>query len=157
MPFTIRQAEHAELTIVQRTMREAFQEYAGRLYPESGALRETIEDIERKLARGGGAIIVWNGGDPAGSAQYFFEADHMYIGRVAVIPQYRGHGLGKSMLRFLEDEAARRGCRETRLEVRLSVPENITFYERLQYAAIDHLYYPEGTDSWYVMSKAMLT
>ncbi|CAG7642394.1 GNAT family N-acetyltransferase [Paenibacillus allorhizosphaerae] len=155
MEFCIRQAECNELNVVHETMREAFKEYAGKLQPESGALRETMEDIERKISGGGGAIIAWNNNEPAGSAQYYFKDGYMYIGRVAVIPQYRGSGLGKRLIHYLEAEARRRSCRETRLEVRLSVPENMKFYERLHYETLEQQYYPGGTDSWYVMSKDM--
>ena len=44
---------------------------------------------------------------------------------------------------------------ESRVEVRLSIPENIKLYEWLQYEVIEHKFYPERTDSWYVMRKKL--
>lgn len=149
----IREAEPHEMELVHRVMKQAFAEYAGRLMPESGALRESFEDIIRKTAGCGGAILVWNGQEPIGSAQYVRKDNYLYIGRVAVLPNWRGRGIGKGMLEALEEMAIAAGLRETQVGVRLSIPENVEFYRRMRYVEMEHLFYPDRTDSWYVMRK----
>jgi ribosomal protein S18 acetylase RimI-like enzyme len=53
----------------------------------------------------------------------------------------------------LERLALRNGYTETRLEVRLSLPDNLRIYESLGYKIIQEIEYPEKTDSWYVLIK----
>ena len=50
--------------------------------------------------------------------------------RVAVLPEYRGLGLGQLLMEGLETEARQRGCTEVRLGAQVSA---ISFYERLGY------------------------
>lgn len=151
----IRDAAIGELGIVHRIMRQAFEEYRGILVPESGALRESLEDIEKKVSNGGGAILAWDRNEPVGSAQYYYTNEYMYIGRVSVLPSHRGKGIGRKMIFFLENKALNNKYRLTKLEVRSSIPENIKYYQSLNYRAIEHIHYPDGTDSWYVMVKQL--
>ena len=130
-------------------------EYKDKLFPSSGALRETEASIGLKIANHGGAVIVWEDAVPIGTAIYNFIDNYMYIGRVSVVPAYRGKGIGKDVIFYLEDLARQQNYAETRVGVRLSIPQNISFYEKLGYIAIEHIFYPEGTDSWYVMKKTL--
>jgi ribosomal protein S18 acetylase RimI-like enzyme len=77
----------------------------------------------------------------------------MYIGRVSVLPAYRGKGIGREMIYYLEQQAMKMGYAETRVEVRHSLPDNLRLYERLAYIPIQEHEYPEKTDRWYTMSK----
>jgi ribosomal protein S18 acetylase RimI-like enzyme len=153
MTIEIKEASIDEIDIVYRTMEESFKEYIGKLNPPSGALRETITDILDNMKRSGGSVIAWNGNIAAGSAKYRFSEDFIYIGRVSVLPEFRGKGICKSMLKFIEDKARARDIFESRVEVRLSIPANIALYKRLKYEVIEHKFYPDRSDSWYVMSK----
>lgn len=149
-------ATDEKLLDVHRIMREAFEEYRDKLIPGSGALREEVEDIRKKIANHGGAILVSHEEVQVGSAQYVFKDTYMYIGRVSVIKQARGQGLGKAIMRYLEELA--KGCdvNETRIEVRLSLPDNITFYNQIGYTVVEEHEYPDKTDGWYIMSKKLL-
>ncbi|SFM14347.1 Acetyltransferase (GNAT) domain-containing protein [Paenibacillus sp. 1_12] len=153
MNIEVKEAEINQVDIVLNLMQQAFQEYNGKLTPPSGALSETAEDIKNIMQQGGGAVIAWAGQSAVGSARYKFKDSHMYIGRVSVSPAYRGNGICKSLLSFLEHLAKAKGIQETRVEVRLSIPGNVELYQRLEYEIIEQKYYPERTDSWYVMSK----
>ncbi|MDQ0060072.1 GNAT family N-acetyltransferase [Paenibacillus harenae] len=153
MTIQIRAAECNEIPIVHEVMRASFEEYRNKIFPPSGALIEEIDDIHNKISDNGGAILVWNGQTPVGSAQYYFSEDFMYIGRVAVITEARGIGIGKKIMNFLEEKALEHAIAEARIEVRLSVPQNIEFYSKLNYKVIEEHEYPQGTDRWYVMKK----
>jgi Cof subfamily protein (haloacid dehalogenase superfamily) len=153
--MVIREASLGEAPIVFRLMVEAFREYDGRLNPPSGTLRETVDDTLSIMRSNGGAIIAWENEVPAGAARYEFRDKYMYIGRVSVHPDHRGKGIAQKMMLYLEELARRHRYFETRIGVRLSIPRNIEFYKRLNYQVIEHEYYPEKTDSWYVMSKTL--
>jgi predicted N-acetyltransferase YhbS len=149
----IREAIDDEIEIVRHVMYEAFKEYLGVLHPPSGALRETVEGIRKKIEGRGGSLIVWDESEPVGSTLYYFEEDYMYIGRVSVLPSHRGKGIGRAIIIYLEDLAKRKGYSKTRIEVRLSLPDNLKYYEKLNYIPIEEHEYPDKTDRWYTMSK----
>lgn len=155
MSFEIREAKIEEADIVFHTMQESFMEYSGKLNPPSGALSETTQNVIKTFKEGGGAVLAWDGIRAVGSARYRYMDHYMYIGRVSVLQEYRGRGICKSLLNFIENKALSMGINESKVEVRLSIPENIDMYKRLKYEVIEHKFYPERTDSWYVMSKKL--
>ena len=65
------------------------------------------------------------------------------IGRVAVLPAYRGRGVGSQLLHFLEELARQCGCTETVLHAQTHA---IGFYERHGYVAGDpsHIFDEDG-------------
>ncbi|WP_162463073.1 GNAT family N-acetyltransferase [Paenibacillus psychroresistens] len=130
MPIEIKVASKDEIDIVYSTMVDAFKDYAGKLNPASGALSETTENILNTMNHGGGSVIAWDGLIATGSARFKFIEHYIYIGRVAVLPEYRGKGIGKAMLAFLEKMAEEKNISESRVEVRLSIPDNIEMYKR---------------------------
>ena len=54
--------------------------------------------------------------------------------RMWVNPDYRGQGIGRAVLDFLESQARLRGCRRFALETGTLQPEALTLYERAGYA-----------------------
>jgi GNAT superfamily N-acetyltransferase len=155
MHIDIRLASLDEIYLVHAVMREAFEEYQGMLTPQSGALRESIEDILKKISSGGGAVLAEIEGVAVGSAQFTVHEDHIWIGRVSVLPSYRGKGIGQQLMKYIEEYAKQQGFNETRLGVRLSIPSNITFYQKLQYEVVEKKAYPSNVDFWYVMRKVL--
>jgi ribosomal protein S18 acetylase RimI-like enzyme len=107
MPIEVKIASKAEIDLVYSTMIEAFKEYKGKLYPPSGALSETTENILNTMNLGGGSVIAWDGIIAIGSARFKFIEHYIYIGRLAVLPEHRGRGIGKSMLANILSRADR--------------------------------------------------
>ncbi|MBB3126028.1 ribosomal protein S18 acetylase RimI-like enzyme [Paenibacillus rhizosphaerae] len=154
MNYEIRTADMDELGLVHDTMMLAFEEYRGRLHPPSGALSEDTETIRQKISEhGGGALLAWSGDKPVGSAQYSFRAPFLYVGRLSVIPEARGEGLGKAIMKHFEKLAVQHRYPEIRLGVRLSLQDNIRFYLKLGYEVVEEHAYPERTDGWYILRK----
>lgn len=156
MEVVIRLAGLEEIPVVHEVMMMAFEEYRGKLTPPAGALSETVEDITKKITERGGAILALVNGAIAGSGQFVLHDQHVYIGRVSVLPSYRGQGIGKRLVRFIESYAKDKGLTEARLGVRLSIPDNIAFYSKLNYEAIEKHAYPDETDYWYIMKNTAL-
>ncbi len=57
--------------------------------------------------------------------------DEIHINNVAVLPQYRGRGMGSALMRFVLQEARRLGASRATLEVRASNAQAGRLYERL--------------------------
>ena len=151
----IREAGLDEIELVRTIMYESFIEYKDKLTPPSGAISETTDQIREKISRKGGAILVHDGPEAVGSAQYYVQDDYMYIGRIAVLPGRRGKGIGRAVVSYLEDLARSKGQKQVRLEVRLSLPENVIYYTRLNYIPIEEHEYPCKSDRWIIMSKSI--
>lgn len=60
----------------------------------------------------------------------------MQLANVAVHPDHRGTGLGRTLMTLAEDEAQRQGCRELRLFTHAEMPENVALYEHLGWQLI---------------------
>ena len=63
---------------------------------------------------------------------YPVDAQRMMLGRVVVLPEYRGQGLGSAAVHAAEDWARELGFREAVLESR---ENKVGFYEKLGYEA----------------------
>lgn len=128
----VRIAGESELPVVHEITLKAFEEFRDKLDPPTGALYETIDEV-RALAVTGGAILAFLDGVPTGSARYALNGDHLYCGRLGVLPEARGQGLGGEMLSFLHALARERGLSEVRLATREVMESNLRFYARNGY------------------------
>jgi GNAT superfamily N-acetyltransferase len=140
----ITEASPDQAALVHSIMRAAFAEYLGQLNPASPCHTESLEQVEAAM-HDGGAILAWVDGVPVGSARYAFYSGSFYVGRVSVLPEYRGCGVARAMMQFLEAVARHAGCPQMELCSRLNLPRNIALYERLGY----HI-----TDTWQVAPDA---
>lgn len=59
------------------------------------------------------------------------EGDGMTVANVAVHPNFQGHGLGRSLMSFADEEAQRQGYTAMHLATHVLLTENIAFYEHL--------------------------
>lgn len=132
---TVRFARADEAPLVFAIMRAAFAEYAGKLPQESGALLETLEDVQNAMTEGG-AVLAFTGDVPVGSARFLPDADGLYVGRVAVLPEHRRRGVASALMRFIEKHARATGKAWIRIGVRESLPSNIALYETLGYETV---------------------
>ena len=105
------------------------------LDPPSGALKETVDSVRRDLEAGGGAVALL-GSAAVGCLRFEVAAGHLHVRRVAVRPEMQGRGIGRALMAWAEVEAARRGLAHVSVGVRLSVPSNLAFYQRLGYVVV---------------------
>jgi predicted GNAT family N-acyltransferase len=81
-------------------------------------------------------------GVPAGTGRLVFvDPGLASIGRMAVLDDARGRGIGTALLRFLENEARRRGAR--RFTLNAQVPAR-RFYEKAGYRAVGNVFDDAG-------------
>jgi ribosomal protein S18 acetylase RimI-like enzyme len=148
----VRRARADEAELVYAILREAFAEYAGTLPVESGALRETLEDVQAAMAEGGG-VLAFIDDVAVGSARYLPEDDAIYVNRVAVRPGYRRRGIAIALMTYLEDVARSLGKDAIHIGVRQSLPSNVALYERLGYVTVRVDPHPGGPDKSLSMIK----
>jgi len=134
-----------QVPLVYQIMQAAFAEYVGVLNPPSSVEYETLDDARRTIAEGG-AVLAWFDGKAVGSARYaFHDQGHIcYIGRVSVLPAYRGHGIASAMVTYIEGIARERGSESMEIVVRMILETNVHLYERLGYHIAETYEHPKG-------------
>lgn len=64
-----------------------------------------------------------------------------WINRLAVLPEYRNHGLGTSLVRSLEEEFDKKGIKIIGILIEGDNPESMVFFEKRGYVDHDIRYY----------------
>src|SRR5262249_33901056 len=79
------------------------------------------------------AVLARVAGTPAGCVLYEVHPDHVSLSRLAVLPAYRRRGLARALIDSVELRARRRGLPCVRLGVRVALPRQRAYHERLGY------------------------
>jgi ribosomal protein S18 acetylase RimI-like enzyme len=99
-------------------------------------------------------VIVEKGDEKVGYATFFEGArgKRARLVTIAVMPDFRNHGLAKAMLVFLEQEMKKMGLHIVSLEVGISNVPATNLYLSLGYRIEDTIpdYYGEGKDAFYM-------
>ena len=134
--LVLRAATAADAVAIAATIAASFEQYRGKLVPESGAFRETAETIATELATNSGAIVAERNGRMVGCVMLKLEEGDLYFGRLAVLPSARGLGIARRLIEAVEDEASRRALAGVRLGVRVVLTENQRLFASLGYVEI---------------------
>jgi GNAT superfamily N-acetyltransferase len=123
-------------------VRAAFAAYEGKLVPESGALSETVETLRGRLASSERAAVALRAGRIVGAAFYRPERGEVYIGRLAVLPEFRGRGIAGRLIARIEAFARRGGVPALSLRVRIALPDNVRLFTRLGFREVSREAHP---------------
>lgn len=85
-------------------------------------------------------LVFYDGEKPAGICRYFKSGDTYHIGRIAVLPEYRGMGLGSRIVRAAEQEIIAENGNEAELSAQRRAEG---FYAKLGYVPEGEPYYEE--------------
>jgi len=145
--LVLRAATCADAAVLAATIAAAFEQYRGKLVPESGAFRETADAIARELSvdfseGGAGAIVAERNGTVVGCVMTKLEDGDLYFGRLSVLPAARGAKLAVRLIAAVENEARRRGLPGVRLGVRIALPDNQKLFHSLGYREISREAHP---------------
>jgi ribosomal protein S18 acetylase RimI-like enzyme len=154
MTIEITSASADEASILHDITRRAFAEYVGLLNPTPACLTESVREVAAAVRRGG-AIIARVDGFPAASARYEVLDGHLYVSRVAVLPEHRGCGLAVELMGALDAVAESLGLETLQLQTRLNLPRNIRLYEKLGFQVIDTWQTESGSDVQVLMEKRL--
>lgn len=163
MPIFFRYATEADAEAVHNLIQSAFAEYRDTIVVPPGALSDTLEYTRAALAEGrtvlayigkeefANSTLDFSNAALAGTARYEPREEYLYIGRVAVHPNYRRYGIGAALMDYIERLAPALGYTRLYLGTRASMPGNLAFYERLGYTIAKEEDHPRGPDvnMWY--------
>ena len=79
------------------------------MLPPSGALLETEAEVAAEIALGG-AAMAWADAAPVGSVRFRPVENSLYVGRLAVLPEFRFAGAGRLLLEQAEASPGRMHC-----------------------------------------------
>ncbi len=98
-------------------------------------------------------LVLVQGGSPIGFGGYWAVVDEAHITNLAVAPEHRRRGLGRSILGELLRRAAGRGLVCSTLEVRASNHPAVRLYESVGYQTVARRkrYYPDNQEDALVM------
>ena len=104
--------------------------------------RYYVCEVDGKIAAYGGVWITF---------------EQAQITNLAVVPEYRRHGLGQQMIDILTNTAVQEGCETISLEVRRSNDQAIRLYERNGFVTINVRkgYYADDHEDALFMMKAI--
>lgn len=122
-----RRATTADLPRVHEVIVAAYAKYRTRMERlPAPVLRDYAGEVDQGL--------VWVVGDPVmGLVSLIPEADSLLIENVAVHPDAQGTGLGRRLMEFAEQDAARHGLTRVRLYTHEVMTESQAVYARLGY------------------------
>jgi len=125
----------ADAAVAAAVVRAAFAAQSAATDPPSGALGETTASLAGKLAAGGGAGAEVDG-RLAGVVLWAETEGGLHVGRLSVLPEWRGQGMARALLAACEAEARARGLSRLTLRARLALAENQRLFARCGFAPI---------------------
>lgn len=151
----IQLATDADAETIVKILHDAFREYDGVLVPPSGVHRESVESVRAKMQTGQW-LLARNGGRAAGCVWCEPNDGYMYLGRLAVVPELRGRGIGNALLDAVEMRARKEGFTRVRLGVRVVLADMRAAYERRGYVFVETRTHEGFTEPTYVILEKTL-
>ena len=88
-------------------------------------------------------ILAFDNDKAVATCRYYYQDGYYLIGRIAVIKEYRGLGLGAILLEFSKNEIAKLGGKEIRIHAQKRVQG---FYQKQGYESFGEIDYDEGCE-----------
>lgn len=109
-------------------------------FPSPPPWNVPAEDIARKLeVQPELFLVAVSGSEVVGSAMGGYEGHRGWVYYVAVAPERRGEGLGRRLMREVEDRLTALGCPKLNLMVRAENTAVVGFYRALGYEVEDRI------------------
>ena len=105
--------------------------------PPSGVLKETESDFARRLTDNA-CFIVEADGCLIGCIFCAKNDDALYIGRLAVAPDWRRRGVATALIEAVKTEARRIGVARITLGARIALTSNVALFRRHGFAIVGH-------------------
>lgn len=133
VPIEIRIARDTDLEAIQLCARKAYAPYIMRMDREPAPMHA---DFTGQIAKGQVDIATCDS-QFAGYVVFYANGDHIHLENVAVLPEYRGCGIGKQLIEHVERTARKAGYRTVELYTNEAMTENLVMYPRIGYIEVD--------------------
>jgi ribosomal protein S18 acetylase RimI-like enzyme len=97
--------------------------------PPSSVLKETEVDFATRLSEET-CFIVEAEARLIGCVFCATKGDALYVGRLAVAPEFRRRGIASALMEAAKGEARARGCKRIALGARIALPGNVALFHR---------------------------
>ena len=111
------------------------------------------EEFDEHDADGTRYIVLLDDGYPVATCRFYETVPgRVVLGRVVVLPEYRGRGLGRMVVEEAERWIRELGCREIMIDSRIVA---VPFYRKLGYAPVDDAVVRSGAFDCIRMRKSL--
>ena len=132
----------ARLEELHRFVQEAFRGLP--IDPPSSALKETLADFAARL-QSDTIFVASDASELIGGIFCTPEKDALYIGRLAVRPDWRRRGVAGALIDAAKAEATQRGARRMTLGARIALPGNVALFRRHGFVIVRETCHPGFT------------
>jgi ribosomal protein S18 acetylase RimI-like enzyme len=130
-PPGLRRATAADLPAIKAIIDAAYAKYLTQMDKPPGPM---LRDYGPSVEDG----TTWVTGSPVTAVLTLYPRDgHLLVENIAVHPGAQGRGLGRALMSFAEQEAARRGFTRMALVTHEVMTENQALYARLGYTEVE--------------------
>jgi GNAT superfamily N-acetyltransferase len=112
--------------------------------PPSSVLKETLADFAARL-RSDTIFVALASGQLIGSIFCTPDEDALYVGRLAVRPDWRRRGVASALMEAAKNEARRRGAARITLGARIALPGNVALFRRHGFVIVRETCHPGFT------------
>lgn len=129
----IRRARLEEAEALAALVALAYADYV----PLIGRRPAPMDDDYAARIAAGQAWVLEEAGGPAALLVLESAGGHLWLENIAVDPARQRGGVGRALMRFVGEEALRRGLPEVRLLTNEKMERNLAFYARLGFAELE--------------------
>lgn len=132
----ITKADNEDLDAIKTCASSAYQLYIERIGREPAPM---VADFQEAIDNGH-LFVARATGETSGILAFvvfYARDDHLHLENVAVLPAAQGQGIGRHLIRFVEERARLEKCRAVELYTNAKMSENLTLYPKLGYSEID--------------------
>ena len=128
-----RLATASDLLDVQSCAHAAYSSYVERIGREPAPM---VADFSRQIGLGQVYIALYNLSF-AGYVVFYNKAEYMHLENLAVLPFYKGQGVGKRLIEFVEKTARDKGLIGVELYTNELMTENLLIYTKLGFVVVE--------------------
>jgi len=92
---------------------------------------QTVTAIETQVSQGYQYYIIMNNAKPAGYLSITKKNDALFLSKIYVLRDFRGQGIGKTAMSFIETQAKLKNCTKITLTVNIHNNNSIKAYENI--------------------------
>lgn len=129
----IAQAQSVNEPEIRLCARQAYAHYIPRIGKEPAPINA---DYSSMIADGSVYIGIDDTKRMIGFIVFYKDAGSMFIENVAILPSFQGHGFGKRLIAFCEQEARQQNIFKVSLYTNEKMTENVAMYQKMGYLEV---------------------